>query len=175
MIIAGTGHRPDKLSGWDNPRSFEIPKEVAKENLDSVIGVVSGGAAGWDLALAHAAIDLGIPVMMAVPFEGQEKKWSSFWQDKYNEAREYATKEVILGSPSKKAFLDRNQWMVDYVKGKGGFILALWDGSSGGTFHCVNRAKQAGVPVTNCWEQYKERVAYVTEVEALRARTYQGA
>lgn len=157
MIISGTGHRPDKLGGWENPRdSWEIPLNLAKESLDSISGIVSGGAAGWDLILAHAAIELQIPLYMMIPFEGQDRKWNSHYRRLYNEAREYAVRELIISdSYSNKAFLDRNKAMVDYVKSKQGFVLALWNGDTrGGTAHCVKYAHKEGVEVVNLWEDY---------------------
>lgn len=157
MIICGTGHRPNKLGGWDIPQhSFDIPMAVACESMDGVIGVVSGGAAGWDLALAHAAIELDLPLYMAIPFEGQDSKWSKYWRQKYDEAREYAVREVIIADTySNKAFLDRNKWMVDYVQSKQGLVLALWNGDTrGGTAHCVNYAHKQGVEVVNLWDDY---------------------
>lgn len=172
VIIAGTGHRPDKLGGWgDTFASFTVPKMVAVEAMDSVVGVVSGGAAGWDLALAHAALDLGVPLYMAIPFEGQESKWNKFWKEKYNEARSNATKEIVLNDGySREALLGRNQWMVDYIADKGGYVLALWNGSHGGTMHCVNRARKAGVPVSNCWDAYLEKLAFEQEVRRLEGK-----
>lgn len=37
----------------------------------------------------------------------------------------------------------RNQWMVDHCDA----LVAIWDGSSGGTENCVNYAKDQGVPM----------------------------
>jgi uncharacterized phage-like protein YoqJ len=40
-------------------------------------------ALGWDLAFARASVELGIPLIAAVPFEGQEAMWSPESQAKY--------------------------------------------------------------------------------------------
>jgi hypothetical protein len=32
-------------------------------------------ARGWDLALAKAAVELGLPLFAAIPFVGQESRW----------------------------------------------------------------------------------------------------
>lgn len=163
MIVAGTGHRPDKLGGWDNTSGFYKVVEVAVTALEeqNPKGVVSGVAAGWDLALAHAAMELDMHLLCAVPFTGQEKRWSNFWQQLYGEAMEYATEVRVLFEPDMsskhsvvQALHGRNDWMVNYVKEKKGKILALWDGSKGGTAHCIRSADRAGVEVVNYWNIY---------------------
>lgn len=159
MVIAGTGHRPDKLGGWgDRESSYTRPIQVAKKHLilEGVKGVMSGGAAGWDLCLARAARELQLPLYMAVPFKGQESKWSRFWREEYYAAMDYAhLTHYVADTFSMKAFLDRNKFMVDYIKGKGGKILALWNGdTSGGTAHCVRYAQRQQVPIVNLWDDY---------------------
>lgn len=163
MIIAGTGHRPDKLGGWDNVQAFHNLVEFAVEVLEEIqpIGVVSGMAAGWDLALAHAAMETDTHLLAAIPFEGQENRWSTFWKQVYNESRGYATEVRVLYTPDTnvyhevaKALNDRNHWMVSYIKGKNGKIVALWNGTKGGTANCVRSAERAGVEVVNYWNKY---------------------
>ena len=162
-IAAGTGHRPDKLGGWDNVPAFYRVVNLAVEALEEndIVGVVSGMAAGWDLALAHAAMELDIHLMCAIPFEGQELRWSNFWRQIYGEAREYATEERVLYTPNTdvyyevaKALKDRNDWMVNYIQSKNGKILALWNGSKGGTAHCIRSAERSKIEVVNYWSRY---------------------
>jgi uncharacterized phage-like protein YoqJ len=165
MIIAGTGHRPDKLGGWDSEVAFHKTVNIAVEALEETDpnGVVSGMAAGWDLALAHAAISLDIPLLCAVPFEGQDSRWSKFWRDKYKEALYNSMEIRTLFDPDRsskwevsKALTDRNHWMVDYVYEKRGKILALWNGTKGGTAHCIRSAERRGVEIINYWERFSQ-------------------
>lgn len=166
MIVAGTGHRPDKLGGWDNMSDFHRVVEVGMKAIEenNVIGVVSGMAAGWDLALAHAAMELDVHLLCAIPFEGQELRWSRTWQQIYGEAREYATETRVLFTPDRsskyevsQALLNRNHWMVDYIKGKKGKILALWNGTKGGTAHCIRSSERQGITVVNYWNTYSSQ------------------
>ena len=62
MIVAGTGHRPNKLGGYNN-ESFLKLVNIAEDALKQmeVTEVISGMALGWDMALAQAAINLNIP------------------------------------------------------------------------------------------------------------------
>jgi uncharacterized phage-like protein YoqJ len=164
LIIAGTGHRPDKLGGWENTEAY---RELVIFLRDYVLingeaGVVTGCAAGLDLALGEAAIEACIPLMAAIPFEGQEKRWSTFWQQRYHYVVDSAQKVNVLFTPDvsskyevSKALLGRNEWMVNYIREKNGKIYALWNGTKGGTAHCVRSAERAGVPVVNYWDKYK--------------------
>lgn len=125
-------------------------------NDNHVSGVISGMAAGWDLALAHAAMESGLPLLAAIPFRGQEARWSAFWKERYEEALTYAAKVHIV-SPvfSFSSYHERNQYMVDLLHEKGGVLLALWNGSSGGTADCLSRAEKKNVKVINLWSLYK--------------------
>jgi uncharacterized phage-like protein YoqJ len=155
MIIAGTGHRPDKLGGygWDIFMRLTVfaQHELDRLNPDSVI---SGMALGWDLALTHACVQRGIPFIAAVPFNGQAKRWNVDWVDHYLKLLDKA-KEVVVVSEGGYApwkMHKRNEWMVDHCDK----LLALWDGvAGGGTFNCVQYANKVGRPVDNCWERWK--------------------
>ena len=46
---------------------------------------------------------------------------------------------------------ERNKWMVDHCDE----VLALWNGTSGGTSNCVAYANKIGKPINNLWEKYK--------------------
>jgi nucleoside 2-deoxyribosyltransferase len=57
--------------------------------------------------------------------------------------------EVILVSDGTypelgaKCMQDRNIWMVDHCDA----LIAVWDGTSGGTANCVGYAKRVGKPI----------------------------
>jgi uncharacterized phage-like protein YoqJ len=151
MIYAGTGHRPNKLGGY----SVEVNRkllDVARRNLDGCTMVISGMALGWDTALAHAARMEGIPFIAAVPFKGQERLWPKPSQDGYHDLLR-AAKEVVYVcedgyAPWKMQI--RNQWMVDHCD----VVLALWDGSSGGTGNCIQYVEKVGKPIKNVWNDF---------------------
>lgn len=166
MVIAGTGHRPDKLGGWDTTDDW-WPRlvSVAEESLDRYrpSKVVSGGAAGWDLALSTAAKNLEIPLVMAIPFLGQERRWNSFWQGIYNESMEYGEVNILTPGEDlsydiiRQALLDRNVWMVDNCD----MVLAMWNGdSSGGTAHCIRTCNTKGRMWVNLWGKYKVHISH---------------
>jgi hypothetical protein len=150
MIVAATGHRPDKLGGYA-PAWSERRLILARRWLEVVRPerVISGMALGWDQAWAQAAVDLGIPFVAAVPFAGQERAWPPLSQDAFARLLARAA-EVVIVSPggfSGRAMQVRNEWMVDRCD----LVAALWDGSSGGTANCVHYAERVGRPIVHLW------------------------
>jgi uncharacterized phage-like protein YoqJ len=151
MIYAGTGHRPNKLGGYSKEVNRKL-LDVARRNLEGCTTVISGMALGWDMALAHAARMEGIPFIAAVPFKGQERIWPKESQESYYDMLR-AAKEVVYVCEEGYApwkMQVRNQWMVDHCD----VVLALWNGSSGGTGNCVEYADKVGKPIKNVWDDF---------------------
>lgn len=146
MIIASTGHRPNKIP-VDPQRLFEFACE--RLTLISPVRVISGMAQGWDEALAAAARHMGIPYVAAVPFPGHGKKhWPGRIYAFMDLLAGAAEIEIICDTPGARSMQRRNEWMVD----RADRVLALHDGSWGGTFNCIQYAQKRGVPVDNCWD-----------------------
>ncbi len=165
-ILAGTGHRPPRLGlGYDS-NSNRLLTEFAKSLLvnGGPSEVVSGMAQGWDMALAHAAILLGIPLTCAIPFDGQESRWPADSQRRYNAILGKARHVEIVckGSYSPSKFITRDRWMVDRADA----VLALWDKQEkGGTFQTVKYAIDNDVKVVNvwcAWERFSAQNGVVT-------------
>lgn len=158
MIIAATGHRPDKLGGYGphvRMRLHHLAKTYLKSQhdiLEGALTVISGMALGWDTAWAIAALDLGISVIAAVPFVGQEKQWQANDKVLYHEILKRAADVVVVsegGYEIEKMQL-RNEWMVD----RADRVCALWDGSSGGTGNCIRYVRKFGKPIDHLWDLY---------------------
>lgn len=154
-IFAGTGHRPPKLGGYGENAMSKV-EYFARDVLDKFQPslVISGMAIGWDQALAWGAIQLSIPYVAAVPFTSQASRWPLESQRRYHHLLERA-KEVVTvssGEYSARAMQARNEWMVDHCD----YVLALWDGSSGGTLNCVKYANRVGKTVMNVWRPFSE-------------------
>lgn len=137
--IAVTGHRPHKL-GNEYSMDGLVSKKVYAELLSQVLllkpcMMISGMALGVDMIFAQVAIDLKIPFTAAVPFLGQESKWPQASKDVYNAILSKAEK-IVTVSPGHYASFKmqkRNEWIVNNC----GTLLAVWDGSAGGTANCV--------------------------------------
>lgn len=153
MIIAGTGHRPDKLPLGYHPSMMRVMKRTIRSMLpDDVTEIISGMALGWDTALALVALEEGIPLVAAIPFVGQESRWKEADQKVHRQIVRRANRVVIVskGGYSPAKMQTRNMWMVDAADR----VLALWEGSDGGTANCVRYAEGEGRPVTNCWSRF---------------------
>lgn len=145
MIVAFTGHRPDKLGGYNlpNPTYSYVCQEIEKLLLElKPEKVISGMALGVDQWAANIAHKLGIPFIAAVPFTGQEKMWPTASKSIYNKLIKLASEVVIVceGGYSPAKMQIRNEWMVDKCNN----LIAVWDGTSGGTGNCVEYATKVG-------------------------------
>lgn len=142
MIVAFTGHRPDKLVG-----RIDAVNQCVAEFLDRVKPdkVISGMARGVDTIAALKAREKKIPYVAAVPFMSQVTNhsdedcatWVSLIQDAVD------VKIVCEGGYAVWKFQKRNEWMVDNCD----LLVAVWDGSRGGTANCIDYAKKVGRPI----------------------------
>ncbi len=154
MIICGTGHRPDKLGGYGDDIKNKLQNLatgwlISNKNIN---GVISGMALGWDQALASAAISLRVPLLAALPFKNQDCKWPEKSQKEFKNILNKASKIVIVseGEFTSKKMQIRNEYMVD----NSDFVLALWNGTSGGTANCIKYAAKKNKLIVNLWKQY---------------------
>lgn len=144
-ILSLTGHRPDpkkdKLWGYDYSHpNYQMVKQKLKEfcEANGIDTIVSGMATGFDQLGAEAALEMGLKLVAAVPFKGQESRWPEEVKRHYYDILKKADKVKYVSKPgySSKKMQIRNEWMVD----NSDIVCALWDGSSGGTANCVDYA-----------------------------------
>lgn len=145
MRIAVTGHRPDKLGreyDYHGPYSSFIRQELRKIlQKYSPIQAISGMALGVDTIFAQEALDLQIPVLAAIPFEGQERKWPHKSQKIYQQLLDdvLTTLHVVCDGGYNSAKMQiRNEYMVDNCD----VLVAVWNGMQGGTMNCVRYAEK---------------------------------
>lgn len=159
-IIAATGHRPDKLGGYDDNvywRAYNIAfrwfMAVEDKHPECISHVISGMAIGWDQAFAEAAIDCHIPFEAYVPFKGQESRWPQYAQDRYNKLLAKARYVRYISDPpfTARKMQIRNEAMVDNCT----ILLALWNGTGGGTANCIDYATKKGKTIINLWRHWE--------------------
>ena len=166
FTISVTGHRPNKLFGydWNSPGNVALLDKIestlrttleeAKEQGYKKFHVVTGMALGTDQMFAAHAIRLAaseefkgtLTVEAAVPCKGQEKQWPEASQHIYNVLLSGCDSVTFVSDKgyTPKAMQDRNEYMVD----KANVLLSVYDGqSSGGTKNCIDYAKRNGVAV----------------------------
>lgn len=145
-----TGHRPDKLGGYGEIATARLLRMASMVVFAMrPARVISEMALGWDQAIARSAISMGVPVVAAVPFAGQESAWPAASQDAYVDILRKCSEVVTVceGGYAPWKMQVRNQWMVEH----GDHLIALWDGSPGGTANCVNYANSRSKDLTNVW------------------------
>lgn len=155
-----TGHRPNKLPGGYNPKSKENNKlllglreiiigHIEHANVDTFI---SGMALGIDIWAARIILALRknkyphIKLVAAVPCKNQSRKWPNAskkeWQEIIDQCGNvnYVSKEEF----TPWCMQDRNVWMIDHSE----FVIAVWNGSKGGTANCVEYAEKQNKIIT---------------------------
>jgi len=145
LKIAFTGHRPNKLGGYDNKKNkfrwfnYVLHKTLCKFNSFE-IEFISGMALGVDQWAAFYAIDNRIPLHAYVPFVGQESRWPKESRDSYHLYLSKATSVNYICKPGFDFWKmqRRNEAMVNDCS----LLIAVWDGSSGGTANCVDYARK---------------------------------
>lgn len=143
MIIGITGHRQSKLPyGYKLPNPCyiyvcqELDRTLKQLNSEKVI---TGMCTGVDQWMANICIKLNIPFVAAIPFEGQEKRWSKSEQDIYFKLLNKASEIIIVssGGYSAQKMQIRNQYIVDNCD----LLIAVYNGTSGGTKNTIDYAK----------------------------------
>jgi uncharacterized phage-like protein YoqJ len=159
ITVTFTGHRPDKLGGYreDSPVAAAVRRaldDIVRRTVRKYPGVVflSGMALGVDQWAAEAVLrarDSGLPcrLMAAVPFEGQQDRWPHESRERYLRLLERCDLVEVLryGPPpspemARRLLLARNRWMVERSR----VVLAVWDGTPGGTAHTIRLALAMG-------------------------------
>jgi len=147
MKVAFTGHRPNKIGGYDdnNPKRRAIKKAINGILIRlSPTFVITGGALGIDIDAAREAYKLGIPYSVVAPCRNHSSKWNQHAQKRYDIMCKLAYKHIINDVKySPYAMQERNKQMVDECD----VLVAVLDGTSGGTANCVEYATKIGKEV----------------------------
>jgi uncharacterized phage-like protein YoqJ len=157
MIISFTGHRPQRLGLDYSDKSNLILKNFVIDNLPSlglkIDKILSGGATGFDQAVAEAAIDLSIPYVIALPFKDMDAKWPKDGRDRFKKLLDKATEVLYIceGGYANWKFFIRDEYLVKNCN----TLIALYDGKEGsGTSLTVKSANTLKIPVINLWEKW---------------------
>lgn len=140
-VAAMTGHRPEKISNW-----VYVEHQIGMALMDNQIDVlIQGMAAGVDLRSARVAYRNRVPFICAKPWAGHKPRVAD--KNDYENALTHA-KSVVDVDPSQEfpgnwVYQKRNEWMVDNAD----MVIAVWDGTSGGTANCVKYAQKREVPI----------------------------
>jgi uncharacterized phage-like protein YoqJ len=145
LIASFTGHRPPKLGGYSVPNPIynfvrgELRRVLMELKPDETI---SGMALGLDQWAAEVCIELEIPFIAAIPFKGQENYWPEESRERYYKLLAAASRVHVVnhGGYASWKMQTRNQWMVD----NSNVVIAVFDGTPGGTKNCYDYADRCG-------------------------------
>lgn len=152
--VAVTGHRPHKLWGYDleHPNYVELREILASQLIQlCATSTVTGMALGVDTVFALAVLDLKKGVMpylnleCAIPCVGHSSKWFGESVRQYKEILSQADNVTLVSDRqyTPDCMQKRNEYMVD----SSDVLIAIWDGTSGGTANCVRYAKSKGMHI----------------------------
>lgn len=142
-----TGHRPPKIN--DGNISFvrgELTRVIGGLIEKGYTAFISGMAQGVDMLAAQAVLDYKrknpeITLECAVPCRTQAQRWNAADKARYNEILAAADKVTVLGETyTPWCMQQRNMYMVD----NSDTVIAVFDGSRGGTFNTVEYARRKG-------------------------------
>ena len=147
-----TGHRPEKL-GFERGGAAET--ELKNRISGAVLRLIqergvrhfiSGMALGVDTYAAQSVLELRevfpeITLECAVPCRGQEKRWKKEDRDVYADILSRADRVTVLQDSYTPFCMQlRDAYMVENAD----LVLAVWNGSKGGTAYTVNCARKRG-------------------------------
>ena len=161
LILTVTGHRPNKISKelytWNSELSEKYIKffmnyiaKYCSENSGKIVRCRSGMALGIDTLFAIAVMRLykngyNVELECCIPCKNHSSNWIKSSVDLYNLILEYAHLITYVSDEEYTPWCmqDRNKYMVDGCNR----VLAVWDGTKGGTGNCVNYAKSVGAHI----------------------------
>lgn len=148
-----TGHRSAKLPWRGNeadPRCAALKARIAEavEGLydQGVRHFICGMATGCDMYFAEAVAALrerrpGVTLEAAIPCEDQDRRWTHELSERYDGLlAQCDSRTLISRSYTPECMMRRNRYMVDNA----GTVLAVFNGSPGGTFNTLRYAISLG-------------------------------
>jgi uncharacterized phage-like protein YoqJ len=153
ICLGITGHRPDKLGGYHDLSNLSAPIKFHMQCFFSEknpLRIVSGMALGTDQWAVEMALDLEIKVLALIPCTNHDLMWPLHAQNKYRELLSRVEKsggqvEYVSSGPYDPRCMHRRN--VEIVE-RSTEMLAIWNGSKGGTSDCVRLARNACLPIT---------------------------
>lgn len=148
LHVGAIGHR--NLRGADDHVRTTAHALFAQWRAEyATVEVYSALAIGSDTILAEVALELGLPLVVVVPFSGFDVEFAPEARARYAQLLARARRVVPLppSERSRAAFRLAGEWIVRETD----ILVAVWDGqparSEGGTSDTVTYARQVGKPV----------------------------
>ena len=143
---AFTGHRPERLAAPEDQVIFWLEQRIDEAIAEGYTDFISGMQRGVDIWAAEAILkrreeNPGLVLITASAFRGMERDWDENWKRRYEHIIDAADEVHYIGDrPGRKAFSERNKWMVDHAYR----VIAVYTGAPGGTLHTIEYATKLG-------------------------------
>lgn len=88
-----------------------------------------------------------VKLVVALPYPTFGRRWRSEWGVRLDDVKEKADGIIFVSSKcSRQAYQKRNEWMVNHSS----LVLAVYNGTPGGTRNTLDYAKRMGVATKLC-------------------------
>lgn len=145
-----TGHRPERLYGLSEESVMAwLTEQIKAAIADGYTDFITGMQRGVDLWAAEIILEIrkendSIRLFSACAFPGMEKEWEQSWQERYQNVLKNADGQCFISQRlGRKAFFDRNEWMVDHSSR----LIAVYTRAHGGTLETIKYAQKKGLEV----------------------------
>ena len=153
-VAAFTGHRPNKLNGYNPKDNIKLLWKLADVVEDLIVNqgytaFITGMALGIDTWAAKIVLKLQekyphIQLICAIPCANHSGKWregdKKIWQEIVDRAEDVVYVSTEEYTPY--CMQARNVFMVDHCS----LLVGVWDGTAGGTGNCVDYAVKKKTP-----------------------------
>ena len=146
---AFTGHRPERLNCPEEQVIQWLSQKIRQAVEDGYTHFITGMQRGVDIWAAEEVLKLKeqgavVRLIAASAFEGMEDRWSYDWRARYERILEEADEVIIVSrNPGRRAFFQRNHWMVDHSAR----LIGVYTGAPGGTKETIEYARKRGLEV----------------------------
>ena len=154
-----TGHRPEKLTMTEEEVKAWLEEQIKAAIADGFVTFLTGMAMGVDLWAAEIVLRLkkensAIHLIACTPWPGFAAKWKEPWKSMYYETMKQADFKVSVSDHYHNGvFQKRNEYMVD----RSSRVIALYNGTPGGTKNTIDYAAGKGVEVIISTAEYKPK------------------
>jgi uncharacterized phage-like protein YoqJ len=151
MTATFTGHRPNKLGGYKPEDNKEllwrlhdaVVEHIEKYKVDTWITGMALGVDQWGAKIVLKLRETTHPnlkLICAIPCKNHEKNWNKQSQKEWQDIVDKADQVIYTSEDDYAPYLmmKRNEWMCNHSQ----YILAVWDGTDGGTGNCVKYAEK---------------------------------
>ena len=154
MKITGIAHAPQRLMERTNLPSGDMVFLAKRAlRLYKVTYLFTSLTPGWEQALVKAALELGIPYTVAIPYPDYDIAWDRPVRISASGLMARAASiQQVSACEGREALMETHCWRVD----RSDLLLALWNYDFyGETYDIMNYAMKCNRQVVNLWQDWE--------------------